>query len=54
MPKLKRLALYMFYLDYGTWYYRQRYLPEDAEIFEWELETLNTFLARAFNEPGND
>ncbi len=52
LPKLQRLALYMFYLDYGTWFYRQKYLPEDAEIFEWELGTLNTVWARAFEEDG--
>ncbi len=46
--KLKRLALYVFYLDYGTWFYRERHLPDDAEVFEWELGTLNAAWALAF------
>lgn len=38
----------MFFIDHGTWFYRQKYLPDDAEIFEWELGTLNAAWARAF------
>ena len=46
--KLERLALYAFYVDFGTWFYRDRVRPKESEVFEWELRTLNDVFARAF------
>lgn len=48
--KLERLALYAFYLDFGTWFYRDRVRPMESEIFEWELRTLNNVFNRAFED----
>jgi AcrR family transcriptional regulator len=48
--KLERLALYAFYLDFGTWFYRDRVRPDEQEVFEWELRCLNDLFARPFDE----
>ena len=48
--KLERLALYAFYLDFGTWFYRDRVRPNEPEIFQWELRTLNDVFSRAFED----
>lgn len=47
--KLERLALYAFYLDFGSWYYRDRVRPPESEVFDWELQTLNHLIERTFS-----
>jgi len=47
--KLKRLALYAYYLDEGAWAYRDFVKPPKREIFEWELRSLNSVFEQCFD-----
>lgn len=42
--KLERLGLFAYYLDSGTWGYREHMAPDAAEVLEWERRTLKALL----------
>jgi len=46
--KLRRLAFYAYYLDEGTWSYRDHVKPPRKEVFEWELRSLNFLFEQCF------
>ena len=49
IAKLERLALYLFYLDHGSWMYRDHVKPNRQEVLEWERGALNFLLQQCFN-----
>jgi len=48
IKKLQRLALFMYYTDYGTWMYRDHARPPKNEVFSWELNALNRIVRECF------
>lgn len=46
--KLERLVLYMYYIDHGTWLYRDHVKPPKKEALEWEVGALNFMLTKCF------
>jgi len=49
MKKLQRLALHVYYINYGTWMYRDHVNPPHQEVHEWEISALNFMIAKCFN-----
>ena len=47
--KLERLALYVYYMDYGTWVYREHAKPPANEARQWEVSTLNFIFDQCFD-----
>ncbi len=47
--KLQRLALHVYYINYGTWMYRDHVNPPFQEVHEWEISALNFMIAKCFN-----
>lgn len=48
MTKLKRLGLYIYYIDGGTWAYRNHARPCEKEILEWEITVFKTIADKCF------
>lgn len=48
MEKLRRLALYIYYVNYGTWVYREHIRPSAEESIEWEFDAMNHMLEKCF------
>ncbi len=48
MKKLQRLALHVYYVDYGTWIYREHIKPPAKETLEREVGILNFMIAECF------
>ena len=48
MKKLQRLALHIYYVDFGTWMYREHVKPPAKETFEREVDILNFMVAKCF------
>lgn len=49
MAKLERLALYAYYVDHGTWLYRDHIKPPRDEAQEWENFALNHLFSISFD-----
>jgi AcrR family transcriptional regulator len=49
VKKLQRLALHIYYIDYGSWMYRDHVHPAYQEVNEWEISALNFMVAKCFN-----
>ena len=50
IKKLKRLVLYVYYIDHASWMYRDHQDPADREVTEWELLAINSVMMRCFDE----
>jgi len=50
LKKLQRLALFVYYTDYGTWMYRDHTRPPKKEVFDWELNALNFIFMQCFDQ----
>lgn len=50
MEKLQRLALHAYYVNYGTWMYRDHARPDYGEVLDWEITTLNLMISRCFDQ----
>lgn len=48
LPKLKRLGLHVFYVDFGTYIYCEHANPPKKESLEWEANILNFMLEQCF------
>ena len=48
LKKLHRLALFVYYIDDGTWMYRDHARPPKKEAFDWELNALNFIFMQCF------
>jgi AcrR family transcriptional regulator len=48
LKKLQRLALFVYYIDDGTWTYRDHARPPKKEAFDWELNALNFVFMQCF------
>lgn len=46
--KLERLALHIYYVNYGTWVYRDHIKPPKQEVLEWEIRTLKFMVTKCF------
>jgi AcrR family transcriptional regulator len=49
MKKLQRLALHVYYINYGTWVYREHVNPPRQEVLDWEVSILNFMVAKCFD-----
>lgn len=49
MAKLERLAIYAYYVDHGTWIYRDHVRPPKNEVQEWESSALTHLLSICFD-----
>lgn len=47
--KLQRLALHVYYVNYGTWVYREHVKPPRQEVLDWEVSILNFMVAKCFD-----
>ena len=47
--KLQRLALHIYYVNYGTWLYRDHVNPPNREVNEWEISVLDFMIAKCFD-----
>ena len=50
VKKLRRLALFAYYTDYGIWMYRDHARPPKNEVFDWELSALNYVMLACFEK----
>ncbi|MCY4261660.1 MAG: TetR/AcrR family transcriptional regulator [Rhodobacteraceae bacterium] len=48
MESLQRLALHAYYINYGTWMYRDHVRPDYEEVLEWEISALNFVISKCF------
>ena len=48
MEKLQRLALHAYYINYGTWMYRDHARPDYEEVLDWEISALNFMISKCF------
>ena len=48
--KLKRLVLYAYYIDHGTWLYQEHARPSREEMLEWEVNTINHLIMKCFED----
>jgi len=48
VKKLQRLALFVYYIDDGTWMYRDHARPPKKEAFDWELNAVNFIFMQCF------
>lgn len=48
MAKLKRLGLHVFYVNFGTYIYREHAQPPRKEALEWEVNVLSFMLNQCF------
>lgn len=46
--KLERLVLYAYYMDHGSWMYRDHVQPSKAEVLEWERRAINFVMMQCF------
>ena len=49
MEKLQRLALHLYYINYGTWMYRDHVRPDYEEVLDWEVSALNFMISKCFD-----
>ncbi len=49
MEKLQRLALHAYYINYGTWMYRDHARPDYEEVLDWEISALNFMISKCFD-----
>ena len=49
MEKLQRLALHAYYINYGTWMYRDHARPDYGEVLDWEISALNFITSKCFD-----
>ena len=49
MAQLQRLALHVYYINYGTWMYRDHARPDYEEVLDWEISALNFMIAKCFD-----
>ena len=49
MEKLQRLALHAYYINYGTWMYRDHARPDYEEVLGWEISALNFMISKCFD-----
>ncbi len=50
LRKLERLALHIYYINYGTWLYREHAKPAYREVLGWEISALNFMIAKCFDD----
>lgn len=50
IAKLRRLVLYMYYLDHGGWLYRDHVDPPSQETLDWEVSALNFMITQCFED----
>ncbi len=48
LAKLKRLGLHVFYVNFGTYIYREHAQPPRKEVTEWEVNVLSYMLSQCF------
>lgn len=48
MKKLKRLVLFLYYMDHGTWMYRDHVNPSTKEVLDWEVGVINHMMMQCF------
>ena len=48
--KLERLVLFVFYLDHGSWMYRDHARPSNKEVLDWEARAFNHVLMQCFED----
>lgn len=48
IEKLHRLGLYIYYLNFGTWIYREHIRPEAEESVDWEANVMKHMIDRCF------
>ncbi|MBM5812310.1 MAG: TetR/AcrR family transcriptional regulator [Gammaproteobacteria bacterium] len=46
--KLQRLVLYVYYVNFGTWLYRDHVRPGKKESQDWEVATIRSLYERCF------
>jgi hypothetical protein len=46
--KLRRLGLYIYYIDAGTWTYQDHARPSSKEARDWEVNLLNFMVRQCF------
>lgn len=49
LDRLQRLALHAYYINYGTWLYRDHARPDYEEVLDWEVSALNFMISRCFD-----
>ena len=49
LQKLQRLALHVYYINYGTWMYRDHVRPDYEEVLDWEVSALNYMISKCFD-----
>ena len=49
MEQLQRLALHAYYINYGTWMYRDHARPDYGEVLDWEISALNFIISKCFD-----
>lgn len=49
MEDLQRLALHAYYINYGTWMYRDHARPDYEEVLEREISVLNFMISKCFD-----
>lgn len=54
LEKLRRLALFVYYINYGSWDYRAHAGPPPREVLSWELGAYNFMLGQCFDPPPGD
>lgn len=50
IKKLQRLTLFFYYINFGTWLYRDHIRPPKKESEEWELGAMDYVLNQCFGE----
>lgn len=46
--KLRRLGLYVYYIDGGTWTFRNHAKPPVKEVLDWEIKLFKTIISQCF------
>lgn len=49
IKKLKRLVLFIYYMDHGAWMYRNHARPPAREVLDWEVKAVNTVMMQCFD-----
>ena len=49
IKKLKRLVLFLYYMDHGTWMYRDHVNPSTKEVLDWEVGVINHMMMQCFD-----
>ena len=50
IDKLRRLVLYLYYLDHGGWLFRDHANPPPKETLDWEVSVLNFLIMQCFDD----